>query len=305
MPDGEAGGSRPESTELQPITHKPAGLGLWLRSLLGMKAEDHSLKAALHEVLEEHAGDLSDMDAEERRILTNLLNFNEVEVSDIMVPQSEICAIEIDATLDEVRDYMIEDRHTRVPVFADTIDQVKGFVHVKDLIPLLSNPPQNFRVEDILRKTLFVPPSMKVADLLVKMRKAGVHIAMVVDEYGGTRGLVTLEDLFEEIVGEIQDEHDEEEDIAVALQWDEQRCITLEAATRIEQIEQDLGLSLTDPDDEEAYESLGGFVFATLGRVPSKGETLTLPDGLEIEVVDADARRIKTIRLAQPPADAA
>jgi magnesium and cobalt transporter len=306
--DGEPGANPAQSsirrTQATPystssLPSRNGGMTSWLRALFGLKSEDTNLKAALQEVLDEHSNGLTELAPEERRILTNILDFGEVVVNDIMVPQSKIVAIEADASLDDVRSLMIEDRHTRVPVYEDTIDQVRGFIHVKDLVPLLGGENKGFHVEQIMRSILFVPPSMKIADLLLKMRKAGIHIAIVVDEYGGTIGLVTLEDIFEEIVGDVQDEHDETP-VEMHLHWDTKGTIILDATTLLERIESDLGLTVIAEDEEVDYDTIGGFVMNYLGRVPTRGETINHPVIGDFEIVDADARRIKKIRLNRP-----
>jgi len=279
------------------------GFGDWLRSLIGMKGPEGSFKEALQEVLEDHADDLSSMRPEERRIFNNLLDFGDLEISDIMTPQADIIAVEINADLDELKTVLLKERHTRMPVYEETIDHVKGFIHAKDLVPFLGTNVEGFTVRDMMRDILFVPQAMRVVDLLLKMRMAGVHIAIVVDEYGGTSGLVTLEDLFEEIVGDIHDEHDDENDIAQQLAWDSQGSITLDAKTRIDQLEEQLDIRFTEEDDDsEQYDTLGGLVFAHLGRVPIRGEETThAAAGLLIEVLDADARRVKRVRLTRIP----
>src|SRR5262249_15860320 len=151
-------------------------------------------------------------------MLRNVLTFSDHSVKDIMTPRTDIKAVEYNVTLDELKSHITQHRHTRIPVYNDTLDNVKGFIHIKDREPLLyGDSPFNMAL--ILRDVIFVAPSMKLIALLVKMRDAGVHMALVVDEYGGTDGLVTLEDLFEEIVGEIQDEHDEDEGQDIVLAW--------------------------------------------------------------------------------------
>ena len=275
--------------------HQPTGFGQWLRSLLGLGEPEGSFKEALQDVLEEHAGDLKSLPPEERRMFSNLLEFGELEVNDIMTPEPDIIAVDISADLQELKQKLVQELHTRMPVYDDSIDNVQGFIHVKDLVPFLGTNVEGFQVKDILREILFVPPSMKVVDLLMKMRMAGTHIAIVVDEYGGTKGLVTLEDLFEEIVGDIQDEHDDEE--LMELSWDSKGSILLDAKVRVEDIQEQLGLALVNEEGGDGYDTLGGCIFDMLGRVPSRGEEIIHPAGALIEVLDVDARRIKKVRL--------
>lgn len=308
--EGESASSRPGQnapntiqTELYHTNQSNAdttgepGFGQWLRSLLGLKEPEGSFKEALQEVLEEHANDLVNLPAEERRIFSNLLDFGELIVSEIMTPQPDIIAIDINADLQELKQLLVKERHTRLPVYDETIDHVQGFIHVKDLIPFLGTNVEGFAVRDIVREILFVPLGMKVIDLLLKMRIAGVHIAIVVDEYGGTKGMVTLEDLFEEIVGDIQDEHDDEE--ITELSWDSHGSIIIDAKVRVEELEEQLGLNLNCDAEDDDFDTIGGLVFSNLGRVPTRGDEMTHPAGLHIEILDVDARRIKKVRLTK------
>lgn len=277
------------------------GQNFWckIKRLLGLKDCEGSYKEALQEVLEEHAEELVRSSPEEGRILSNLIEFGETEVSDIMTPQTDIIAVEVNANLEQLHAVMVREQHTRLPVYEKTLDSIMGFIHVKDLVPILGNAQSNgFEIAKIMREILFVPPSMKLAALLLKMRISGVHIAIVVDEYGGTSGLITLEDLFEEIVGEIQDEHDDESSAGI-LQWDQRNSLVVDAKIRIDELETRLGIRLSDEDEEEDYDTLSGYIFAQLGRVPARGESTHHPSGFRIEILEADARRIKKVRLVR------
>lgn len=270
-----------------------------VKRMLGLKNGDASYKEALQEVLEDHAEELGRHSPEEGRILSNLIEFGETEVSEIMVPQTGIIAVEISSNLRQIYEVMIEEQHTRLPVYEHGIDAIRGFIHVKDLIPIFGGGGEAaFDIRKVLREVLFVPRSMKLAGLLLKMRVSGVHIAIVVDEYGGTSGLVTLEDLFEEIVGDISDEHDDAARPGL-LKWDTKNSLVVDAKIRIEQLEEQLGLRLTDEDEEEDYDTLGGLIFAQLGRVPAKGESTHHPAGLRMEILDADTRSIRRVRLVR------
>lgn len=270
----------------------------WLRSNLRDKPHDNSLREALEEVLEEHEEEMEATPTEEQAIIKNVLNFADRCVHDIMTPRTEIKAVEYTVSLPELKQHITQHIHTRIPVYNDTLDNIKGFLHVKDLLPHLANE-EPFNIALILRELLFVPPSMPLIKLLVKMRDAGVHIAIVVDEYGGTDGLVTLEDVFEEIVGEIQDEHDEEETNS-ALAWNADNHCDMDAVTRIDTIDDALELNLLPAAQENDYDTIGGLVFFALGRVPVRGEKFPLTDGLGCEILSADARRIHRLRLARP-----
>jgi len=273
---------------------------VWLRYNLRGKTTDSSLKEALEEVLEEHQDeDGASLPTEEQNMLKNVLAFADREVRDIMTPRPEVRAVEYNITMPELRAHIAENNHTRIPVYNDTLDNVKGFLHVKDLVPHLSNEAP-FNMALILREVMFVPPSMRLINLLVKMREASVHMAIVVDEYGGTDGLVTLEDMFEEIVGEIQDEHDEEERDST-LTWNAQNICDADASTRIEALDEALQLDLLPTAKEHEYDTLGGLIFFTLDRVPVKGEKFDLPGGLRCEILSADPRRIHRVRLTRIP----
>src|SRR5581483_7658832 len=182
------------------------------------------------------------------------------------------------------------------PVYEETLDRVQGFIHVKDLIPLLSGDAP-FDMSSLIRSLLFVPPSMPIIDLLRKMRHAGSHMAIVVDEYGGTDGLVTMEDLFEEIVGDIQDEHDSDEGQEDKIVRIGDHAFEVNARIRIEKLERELGLNLVTEEKAGEFDTLAGLIFFQLGRVPSKGEIVTHISGIRFEIADADSRRIRKVRI--------
>lgn len=270
---------------------------VWVRANMRGKANDNSLKEALEEILEEHVDDSTTPPTEEQNILKNVINFADHEVQDIMTPRTEIEGVAYNITLPELKAHILEHNHTRIPVYNDTLDNIKGFLHVKDLVQHLSGELP-FNMALVLRDVLFVPPSMRLINLLVKMRDAGVHMAIVIDEYGGTDGLVTLEDLFEEIVGEIQDEHDEEER-DTTLQWSPQNTCDVDASTRIDELDAALGINLVPTAQ---YDTLGGLIFFTLDRVPTTGEEMDLGDTVHCQILSADERRIDKVRLTRIPA---
>jgi len=267
-----------------------------LRHLLRRK-HDASLKEALEEVIEEHEEQAEErLPPQEKIMLHNMLNFGDIKVSDIMIPRPEIAAVPGDITLDELTRHIIEIHHTRIPVYEETLDKMLGFIHLKDMLPLLSGDAR-FDMQKLLRPLLFVPPSMRIIDLLVKMRHAGSHMAIVVDEYGGTDGLVTMEDLFEEIVGDIHDEHDGDEDQKDRIQRVNSHTFDVDARMPIEKLERQMGLNLVTEEKEGEFDTLGGFVFFQLGRVPAKGEVLRHGSGASFEIIDADPRRIRKVRI--------
>lgn len=280
--------------------------GIMKRLRAWIRGRHHdNIKDAIEEVLEEHEDEGGDqLPIEEQSMLKNVLTFSDRAVKDIMTLRTDIKAVEYNTTLEELKRHITQHRHTRVPVYNETLDNVKGFIHIKDLVPLLSgdNP---FNMALILRDILFVAPSMKLGGLLVKMRSAGVHVAIVVDEYGGTDGLVTLEDLFEEIVGEIQDEHDEGEEQEIKLIWGPQGSCDADARVTVEKLESDLGLKLLPADKEADYDTLGGLIFDEIGRVPVRGEVIAHKSGARFEIISADLRRIHRVRIYKPSQKAA
>jgi len=255
----------------------------------GADHDNGSLRDTIEELLEDEADGLKSLTEHERRLLLNALSFGDLEVADVMVPRSDVKAIEIEATLGEVLTAMRDAGHTRLPVFRGTLDDIVGLVHIKDLLPYWGDGAR-FRLADVARKILHVPPSMRVIDLLLQMRDTRVHMAIVVDEYGGTDGIVTVEDLIEEIVGEIQDEHDRIVRPKVLETTDGE----LEADARVELDR----LEATRRDDAD---TLGGLIFMLLDRVPARGEVIRHPAGIEFEVLDADPRRVKRLRIHRAP----
>jgi len=231
---------------------------------------------------------------QERFLIRNILKVHERNAGDVMVPRVDIVALDLDQPFSEVVKCMVEHGHSRVPVYRESLDDVIGFIHVKDVLaPVADRRPA--KLERLLRKVLYVAPSLPILDLLVQMRQARTHIAMVVDEFGGIDGLVTIEDLIEEIVGEIEDEHDVPETPTLIERPD--GSIIADARIPIDSVEEQHGISLRPEGEEETVDTLGGLEFTLAGRVPKRGEVITHPDGIEFEILDADPRRIKRLRL--------
>ncbi|MBA4274449.1 MAG: magnesium/cobalt efflux protein [Alphaproteobacteria bacterium] len=272
----------------------------WLKSRVGTR-EEASLKEVIEEALEENAHFSGQLSEEERTLLKNVVSFGELTVIDIMVPRTDILAVERDSTMGELLTHVRDIGHTRIPVYHESLDKIEGFIHVKDLFNYIAEPNM-FSIKMVMREVLFVPPSMRIVDLLLKMRMSGCHMAIVVDEYGGTDGLVTMEDLFEEIVGEIQDEHDDGEQQPL-FRWVNDHVLEIDARAPIEDVEEVLGHKLrTATEEEEDYDTIGGYVFCVLGRVPAKGEVISRHDlNLKIEVFSADPRRIYKLRIVRLP----
>ncbi len=234
--------------------------------------------------------------------------FHILSVQDVMVPRADIVAADSTASLKELTQTFKDAGHSRLPVYKDTLDEPIGMVHIKDVLPYLlfnakgrtaKSYPDKKIVENIKRPVLFVPPSMLAQDLLKRMQARRTHMAIVVDEYGGTDGIVTIEDLIEEIVGEIEDEHDEiDSEIQIVTGKGGRTVWEADARTDIDDFEKALGRDFATADEEEDVDTLGGLVFTLAGRVPERGEIIRHPDGVEFEVVDADPRRVKRLRIS-------
>ncbi len=237
--------------------------------------------------------------------------FQALRVDDVMTPRADIVAVEMSATLGELLRAFVDSEHSRLPVYRETLDEPTGVVHIKDVVRVLApdadgkaNPDWSEPVIYRLRRdVLFVPPSMRCADLMLKMQAGRQHMALVIDEFGGTDGLVTLEDLIESVVGEIEDEHDEAE--APSLVQRAGGVIEADARTPLEELETALGADLAPPDLDEEIDTVAGLVTALAGRVPQRGEVVGHPGGYDFEVMDADPRRVKRVRLRRREADAA
>ena len=275
----------------------------WWRSLLGHTGDANSLRESLEEMIVEHDEPGRNLTDQERHMLANILSFGELRVDDVMVPRVDVVALEESATLDEVLSVFRASNHSRWPIYRETLDDPLGMVHIKDIVSyLISEPAEKrppFALKSLKREVLFVPPSMPALDLLVKMQTTRVHLALVIDEYGGTDGLVSIEDLMEEIVGDIEDEHDEEEGPDFIEHAD--GSIDANARAPIEDLEKLLGQTLVAEDSEDNVETLAGLVFSLAGRVPVRGELIKHPSGVEFEVRDADPRRIKKLRIHRSP----
>jgi magnesium and cobalt transporter len=228
-----------------------------------------------------------------------MMNLRRMRVDDVAIPKADIIAVSVTSDMDELVSIFKDSGLTRLPVYDGTLDTPVGFAHLKDLALQhgFNGCPKNFDLNTLLRPLLFVPPSMGIGVLLTKMQAERRHMALVIDEYGGVDGLVTIEDLIEQVIGEIEDEHDQDEDTF----WNLEKPGTYMALakTPLEDFEAEIGHSLTDHDDvdEDEIETLGGLVFMLSGRVPARGEVVLHPDGPEFEVIDADPRRIKRLRV--------
>jgi magnesium and cobalt transporter len=245
-----------------------------------------------------------------RDLRVNLRKLRHMRVDDVSVPRADIVAVPVDASLDEVVAVFRSSELSRLPIYAETLDQPLGLVHLKDLALRhgFGAAAPDFALRDLLRPLLYAPPSMPIGVLLQKMQAARIHMALVIDEYGGVDGLVTIEDLLEQIVGDISDEHDEAE----SALWTAEApgVFVAEARMALEDFEAAAGVVLADPELAEEVDTIGGLVFRLAGRVPVRGEVVLHPAGHEFEVLDADARRIERLRVrlrqaSDPMAEAA
>ena len=270
-----------------------------LQILRGEDASSAAMRESLEEVIEESERQSPALSPQERVMLTNLLAFGELKVLDVMVPRAEIVAADETMPLGELVALFREAKHSRLPLYRETLDDPTGLVHVKDVLGLLEAQPGGVwrlpksAIARVSRPILFVPPSMRALDLLLKMQSSHTHLALVIDEYGGTDGLVSIEDIIEEIVGDIADEHDEED---AGLRRDGDAYIA-DARTDLEDFKQETGIDLMTEETAEDVDSVGGLVVALLGRVPQRGEIIAHPAGYEFEVLEADPRRVRRLRI--------
>jgi len=274
-------------------------LQLFLRNRPGVQ-----MRESLQEVIAESDRENPALSGQERLMLANLLEFGELRVDDVMVPRADIVAVEEKTALCDLVALFREAQHSRLPVYRETLDDPVGLVLLKDVVGLIDiEMDGTFRLKTdvplskLRRNVLFVPPSMPALELLLKMQATHNHLALVIDEYGGTDGLVTIEDLVEEIVGDIEDEHDETAQQVRAL---EHGVYAADARTDLEDFKNLTGIDLKLPDTDEDIDSLGGLVVSLLDRVPQRGEIVPHPSGYEFEVLEADPRRVKRLRIRPP-----
>jgi CBS domain containing-hemolysin-like protein len=282
-----------DESKKPPVT----GLRGWWRDLLGLRNGDGQARDILEELIEEREDAKVPIGEDERILLANILDLRRRTIRDVMVPRADITAISMDASLSGVIGILTKDNHSRLPVFGENLDDAVGMVHIKDVLAWRGRD-DDFSLRNIQRGILFVSPSMQVLELLLEMRAMRTHMALVVDEYGGVDGLVTIEDLVEEIVGEIEDEHDLSNEPNLVRNDD--GSFTADARVAIGVLEAEIGVKLIDADGED-IETLGGLVFSMAGRVPIRGELIRHASGIEFEILDADPRRIKCLRVLGIP----
>ena len=305
-----------------------------LKRLFSARRGAGSLRENLQDELARDAGGDTTFSPEERLLLGNILRLRELRVDDVMIPRADIEAVEASISLGRLMELFQESGHSRMPVYEETLDDPRGMVHIKDLISLMSEqgrtsapetteedaapeekgangvghntPGLDLSMVDLtvslkdaglVRQLLFVPPSMPATDLMAKMQADRIQMALVIDEYGGTDGLVSLEDLVEEVVGDIEDEHDEDEE--AMLKPTAEGIWVADPRTPLEELGKELGIDLNSSEASEDVDTLGGLLYVSVGRVPVRGELLHVQDvpGFEFEILDADPRRIKRLRV--------
>jgi len=277
------------------------GSRLWrgMRHLIFGEDTEPTLRAEIEEAIDEAeesgpiAGDLSPT---ERQMLRNLLHFGEQTAGEIAVTRGDIMAVPSDISFDDLVRAFADAGHSRLPVYGESLDEVIGMVHIKDVFMARVDPSRDRSLNALMREPLFIPESMGVIELLARMRSQRIHLAIVVDEFGGTEGLVTIEDVVEEIVGEIEDEHDEAQ-LGMLTMLDE-GLWEADARLELEELAEAVDARLSSDQDE--VDTLGGLVFLLAGHIPQKGECVTHPSGWKLEAVDSDPRKIIRVRLHAP-----
>ncbi len=304
------------------VMRPSAEMWLWraLRTLFGWKSG--SARADLEGVLEASApGDETSFTTVERTMLRNILHLHERRIADVMVPRADIVAVKRDISLAELMGVFESAGHSRLVVYDETLDEPEGMVHIRDLLAFITarakvDPQVNAKRKkpfpagldlrtvnlamplqetEIVRKLLYVPPSMPAIDLLAQMQATRIHLALVVDEYGGTDGLVSIEDIVEQIVGEIDDEHDSDEPPSIVRTGE--NSFIADARASLDDVRSVIGENFIDDDADDDVETLGGYLVSKVGRLPVRGEIISGPGDYEVEVLDADPRRVKRLRI--------
>jgi CBS domain containing-hemolysin-like protein len=308
--------------------------GGWFKAVRDRLLPSQSLRASLEDALNSAgAGDGQSLSAEERDMMLRIMRFGALRVDDIMVPRADLIAVDETESIGEVLKMFDSAGVSRIPLFRETLDDPRGMIHVKDLLRWLMGDaqgrpaiegrvlppsrPQGTPLPDdtlpdlgradlsrsiastkLRRPMLYVPPSMPAMSLLIRMQTQHIHMALVVDEYGGTDGVITIEDLVEQIVGDIEDEHDEVE--AANIVNDPKLGLIADARTPVKELEEHLSIKLLTVEEEADIDTIGGLVFAIVGRIPARGEMVKHASGLEFEVLDADPRRVKKVKIHMP-----
>ena len=277
------------------IKSKKNGVIKKLAKFLFYSSEQGNLRESIQDAIEESSNDAgSNLTSKEKTILENILTINKLKAYDIMVPRADIICASHNASFDDLIKIINAESHSRIPIYRKDLDDVLGMIHIKDLIKLTSKEMQNnFDLKSLLKEVLFIPPSMPVLNILLKMQSTKLHMALVIDEHGGTDGLVTIEDLVEEIVGEIQDEHDNEE--ITEFKKINDTTFIADAKMELSEFQKKTGIIF----NSVTIDTLGGYVFSMINRVPQKGEIIKSDPAYTFEVLDADPRKIKILKISK------
>ena len=266
-----------------------------IRSIL-KPSDRENIKDVLEDLIEDNGNGTEKIDDGTKNIFKNVINLHNKCIEDVMIPRADIDAVSIETTLNDLVNFIDKTKHSRIPVFENNLDKVLGMIHIRDLFEKIhqrNTKKKSTKIaKKMIRKILFSSPSMKVIDLLLKMRSEQIHMAIVIDEFGGTNGIVTIEDLVEEIVGEIKDEHDFEE--VDEIKKISKKSFEISARISLEEFEKRLNVKL-NIDERDEIDTLGGFIFFLLGRIPGRGEVVSYKKNIEFTIIEADTRRIKRI----------
>ncbi|WP_366931278.1 MULTISPECIES: hemolysin family protein [unclassified Nitratireductor] len=311
--EGEEGSSRP------PQRNTGSRLSLWERMMAALGIRNgSSLRDDLADALDEHTHDTAAFSPGERAMLKNILRLRELRVEDVMVPRADIEAVDLNTTLGELLNAFERSGHSRMPVYGETLDDPRGMVHIRDVVTHITKTARAKRGRarktpepaafdlgkvdldrtigelSLPRSILFVPPSMLASDLMARMQASRTQMALVIDEYGGTDGLVSLEDIVEMVVGDIEDEHDDDAPLIEQVGED---VFVVDAKAEIEDVAEVIGDDFHAEEHSEDVDTIGGVIFNVLGRVPARGEVVQAIPGFEFQVLDADPRRVKRVRI--------
>ena len=255
-----------------------------------------NIKDVLEDIIEDNGNSVENIDDGTKKIFKNIIQLNDKCIEDVMIPRADIDSVSSSIKLNQLITFINKTKHSRIPVYEENLDKVIGMIHIRDLFEKINKSTKVKRdikiSRSIIRKILFSSPSMRILDLLLKMRSEQIHMSIVVDEFGGTNGLVTIEDLVEEIVGEIKDEHDFEEiDIIKKIS---KKTYEVSARLTVDEFEKKLGIFFESVDKED-IDTVGGLVFNLIGKIPSRGQVISHKSGLEFTILDADTRKIKRL----------
>tara|TARA_X000001036_G_C20632438_1_gene787705 strand:+ start:150 stop:986 length:837 start_codon:yes stop_codon:yes gene_type:complete len=261
-------------------------------------SDKENIKNVIEDLIDENKNGSEKIDDGTKNIFKNVINLSDKCLEDVMVPRADVDAVSANIQVDDLVSFINKTKHSRIPVFEDNLDKIIGMIHIRDLFEKVDNKSKkklSSLSKKIMRKMLFSSPSMKILDLLLKMRSEQIHMSIVVDEFGGTYGLVTIEDLVEEIVGEIKDEHDFEEGEEVIRV--KKNVFNVSARVSVEDFEKKIGVFFSAYEKEDV-DTVGGLVFNLLGKIPNRGEVINhKKSGLEFTILDADTRKIKNIQV--------